>query len=139
MLGKKHLHIDEDDLIVDLLVRSMTSVVGGTIKVDIGNEPAMRIDIIDKDNRINVDLLQPKLFRTPEDETGLFDKLTTAKEFAQKLTDNGLTISFLRRGKEAISLGKEAKPSISKLVTRSDDIQIDSVKESAKLKRDMKT
>jgi len=83
--------------------------------------------------------LQPKLFRTPEDETGLFDKLTTAKEFAQKLTDNGLTISFLRRGKEAISLGKEAKPSISKLVTRSDDIQIDSVKESAKLKRDMKT
>ena len=139
MLGKKHLHIDEDDLIVDLLVRSMTSAVGGTIKVDIGNEPAMRIDIIDKDNRINVDLLQPKLFRTPEDETGLFDKLTTAKEFAQKLTDNGLTISFLRRGKEAISLGKEAKPSISKLVTRSDDIQIDSVKESAKLKRDMKT
>ena len=138
MLGKKHLHIDEDDLIVDLLVRSMTSAVGGTIKVDIGNEPAMRIDI-DKDNRINVDLLQPKLFRTPEDETGLFDKLTTAKEFAQKLTDNGLTISFLRRGKEAISLGKEAKPSISKLVTRSDDIQIDSVKESAKLKRDMKT
>jgi hypothetical protein len=79
------------------------------------------------------------LFRTPEDETGLFDKLTTAKEFAQKLTDNGLTVSFLRRGKEAISLGKEAKPSISKLVTRSDDIQIDSVKESAKLKRDMKT
>jgi hypothetical protein len=139
MLGKKHLHIDEDDLIVDLLVRSMTSAVGGTIKVDIGNEPAMRIDIIDKDNRINVDLLEPKLFRTPEDETGLFDKLTTAKEFAQKLTDNGLTISFLRRGKEAISLGKEAKPSISKLITRSDDIQIDSVKESAKLKRDMKT
>ncbi|MBV9178941.1 MAG: hypothetical protein JO297_18080 [Nitrososphaeraceae archaeon] len=70
---------------------------------------------------------------------GLFDKLITAKEFAQKLTDNGLTVSFLRRGKEAISLGKEAKPSISKLVTRSDDIQIDSVKESAKLKRDMKT
>jgi hypothetical protein len=139
MLGKKHLHIDQDDMVVDLLVRSMTSAVGGTIKVDIGNEPAMRIDIIDKDNRINVDLLEPKLFRTPEDETGLFDKLTTAKEFAQKLTDNGLTISFLRRGKEAISLGKEAKPSISKLITRSDDIQIDSVKESAKLKRDMKT
>jgi hypothetical protein len=85
------------------------------------------------------DLLEPKLFRTHEDETGMFDKLTTAKEFAQKLTDNGLTVSFLRRGKEAIGLGKEAKPSISKLVTRSDDIQIDSVKVAAKLKRDMKT
>ncbi|MBV9178940.1 MAG: hypothetical protein JO297_18075 [Nitrososphaeraceae archaeon] len=69
MLGKKHLHIDDDDFVIDLLVRSMTSAVGGTINVDIGNEPAMRIDI-DRDNRINVDLLQPKLFRTPEDETG---------------------------------------------------------------------
>jgi hypothetical protein len=45
---------------------------------------------IDRDNRINVDLLEPKPFGTPEDETGLFDKLTTAKEFAQKLTDNAV-------------------------------------------------
>jgi hypothetical protein len=50
MLGKKHLHIDQDDFIIDTLVRSMASAVGGTIKVDIGNEPAMRIDI-DRDNR----------------------------------------------------------------------------------------
>jgi hypothetical protein len=140
MLGKKHLHISADDVVADLLTKSLKTAAGGTIKVDVDNETAVRIDVEkDNNNKINVDLVQPKLFRTPEDETGLFDKLTTAKEFAQKLTDNGLTVSFLRRGKEAISLGKEAKPSISKLVTRSDDIQIDSVKESAKLKRDMKT
>ncbi|MBV9177627.1 MAG: hypothetical protein JO297_11380 [Nitrososphaeraceae archaeon] len=45
MLGKKHLHIEDDDFVIDLLVRSMTSAVGGTINIDIGNEPAMRIDI----------------------------------------------------------------------------------------------
>jgi hypothetical protein len=139
MLGKKHLHISADDVVADLLTKSLKTAAGGTIKVDVDNETAVRIDVEkDNNNKINVDLVQPKLFRTPEDETGLFDKLTTAKEFAQMLTDNELTLSFLRRGKQAISLGKEAKPTFSRVVTRSDDIQLNSVRESAKLKRDMK-
>ena len=49
-----------------------------------------------------------------------------------------MTISFLRKGKDAISLGKDAKPTLSRLITRSDDIQIDSVKEITNLKRDLK-
>jgi hypothetical protein len=68
----------------------------------------------------------------------LFDKLKTAKEFSHQLTDNGLTLSFLRKGKEAITLGKKAHPTLSKLITRSDDIQVDSVRESIKLGRDLK-
>ena len=87
---------------------------------------------------ISVNLLEPAVFKIHEDETGLFDKLNTAKEFAQKLSENGLTLSFLRKGKKAIILGKEAKPTLSKLITRSDDIQINSTKESAKLKTDLK-
>jgi hypothetical protein len=85
-----------------------------------------------------VDLLQPVFFRTPDDETGLFDKLKTAKEFAKKLTDNGMTISFLRRGKEAITLGKDAKPTLSKIITRSDDVQINSVTQAILIPRDLK-
>ena len=85
-----------------------------------------------------MDLLQPVFFRTPDDETGLFNKLKTAKEFAKKLTDNGMTISFLRRGKEAITLGKDAKPTLSKMITRSDDVQINSVIQTGNLKGDLK-
>jgi hypothetical protein len=44
-----------------------------------------------------------------------------------------MTITVSRKGKEAIILGKEAKPTVSKLVSRSDDMQIKSVKETAKL------
>lgn len=138
MFGKKHLHISADDVVADLLTKSLKTAAGGTIKVDVDNETAVRIEVEKDNNKINVDLDHPKLFSTPEDETGLFDKLTTAKEFAQMLTDNGLTLSFLRQGKQAISLGKEAKPTFSRLITRSDDIQLNSVRESAKLKRDMK-
>ena len=97
----------------------------------------MKVEIVD--DKINVDLLQPTLFKTPEDETGLFDKLKTAREFSQKLSDGGVTISFLRKGKKAITLGNKANQLLSKLVTGSDDMQINSIKEAINLKRDFKT
>ena len=137
MLGKDHLHIDQEDPVADLVAKSMKTVTGGQIQIQINEKLAAQVDI-EKD-KINVDLLEPMLFKTPDDETGLFDKLNTAKEFAQRLTDNGLTLSFLRRGKKALILGKDAKPSLSKLLTRSDNIQIDSIRESGKLKSDLKT
>jgi len=110
----------------------------GTIKLDIEGQPAVKININNNGNKMMVDLLQPAFFRTADDEIGLFDKLKTAKEFAKKLTDNGMTISFLRRGKEAITLGKDAKPTLSKMITRSDDVQINSVIQTGNLKGDLK-
>ena len=135
MGGDDHFHIDKDDQIINWLIKSMEAAKEGIIKIYIKDQSAAQINL--NDNLITVDLIQPEFFRTSE-EMGLFDKLKTAKEFAQKLTDNGLTISFLRKGKEAISLGKNAKPTLSRLITRSDDIQIDSVKEITNLKRDLK-
>jgi hypothetical protein len=122
-----HLHIDEQEHIANWLVRPMRTAQTGSIKLDIEGQPTVKIDIINYGNKIIVELLPPVFFRTADDETGLFDKLKTAKEFAKKLTDNGMTISFLRRGKEAITLGKDAKPTLSKIITRSDDVQINSV------------
>ena len=137
MLGKDHLHIDQEDPVADLVTRSMKTVTGGQIKIVVNEKLAAEVGL-EKDN-INVNLLEPMLFRTPEDETGLFDKLNTAKEFAERLAENGLTLSFLRRGKKALILGKDARPSLSKLITRSDNIQIESIKESSKLKGELKS
>jgi len=53
-----------------------------------------------------------------------------------KLLDNqGLSISIVREGKKSLSIGKEATPKISSLLTGSHDIQIDSVMQVAKLDR----
>lgn len=71
-------------------------------------------------------------------ETSLLDKLNHPKEFAEKLTDNDITLAILRKGKEAIILGKDAKPTLSKIVSRSDDMQIKSVREVSKLTSDLK-
>lgn len=136
MLGKNHLHIDENDMISDWLVKSMKSLTRGTIEIDTENQSAAQIDI--SNDKIAINLLQAEFFRVPDDETGLFDKLKTSKEFGHKLSENRLTLSILRKGKEAITLGYKAKPKFSKLITRSDDIQVDSIKEATELKREFK-
>jgi hypothetical protein len=145
LLGKKHLHIPESDHIVDGIIRLLSSINSGCIRLEFANKPAAEISIYSNDNfskssekKIKVDLLEPGLFKLQDDDLSLFDKLRTATEFAHKLTDNMLTLSLLRKGKEAITLGEEAHPSFSRLITRSDDIQLNSLKESSKLRKDFK-
>jgi hypothetical protein len=65
--------------------------------------------------------------------------LSFSKKFAHYLTINGVTLSISRKGKEAITIGKEAKPTLSRLLTRSDDVQIKSTMEAAKLTDDVVT
>jgi len=131
-----------EQIILELLAKSLKTVNGGAIDVDMEGQSALRIEIDKKEERISIDFIHPTVIPIAEleseDRSGLFDKLKTAKEFSHQLTDNGLTLSFLRKGKEAITLGKKAHPTLSKLITRSDDIQIDSVGESIKLGRDLK-
>ena len=137
---------DDDDktglIILDLLTKSLKTIKDGTIDIDIKGQSTLRIEIIKDREQIDIDFINPDVIHLAETPTvcriGLFDKLKTAKEFSQQLTDNGLTLSFLRKGKEAITLGKKAHPTLSKLITRSDDIQVDSVRESIKLGRDLK-
>ncbi|MFL6475536.1 MAG: hypothetical protein ACJ70Y_00990, partial [Nitrososphaera sp.] len=131
------LHIDKNDQLSDWISKALRSVKRGTLEISFENQPAVKIAI--SNDTLAVDLLEPTIFRIPEDETGLFDKLKTASEFARKLSDNGVTLSFLRKGREAVTLGKDARPTLSKMITRSDDIQLNSAREYAKLKGDLKT
>jgi hypothetical protein len=54
------------------------------------------------------------------------------------LNNIGLSASILRKGRKALSIGRETTPKISSLLTGSDDIQIDSIRQVAKLDRDIK-
>jgi hypothetical protein len=136
MIGNEHLHFDENDQIANWLIKALRTATRGRITLDTEGRDSLKIEI--SEDNIIIDLLQPTLFKAPEDETGLFDKLKTAKELSQKLTDNGVTVSFLRKGRKAITLGKKANHSFSKLLTGSDDMKIDSFKETINLKRDLK-
>jgi hypothetical protein len=94
----------------------------------------------DKETESSVDRILEKLDGAKEFIHSMTDKESTfqqqlglAKNFAHKLTENSMTIVLMRKGKEAIILGKEAKPTVSKIISGSDDLQIISVIESSKL------
>ncbi len=48
-----------------------------------------------------------------------------------------MTLAILHKGKEAIILGKDAKPTVSRVISGSDDLQIKSVKGASKLTGDL--
>ncbi len=102
-------------------------------------------DETDEKREGRMDKLKDKLNATKEaveelknSKKDIIDMLDIPKEFTQKLTDNNITIVLSRKGKEAIILGKGAKPTVSKLISRSDHMQIKSVREIAKLGYDLK-
>jgi hypothetical protein len=133
---------DETQRVPELLAKSLKQIKAGAIDIEMEGKSALRIEINRVKETVSIDFIHPKVLRLAETKNksrlGLFDKLKTAKEFSQILASNSLTLVFLRKGKEAITLGREANPKLSKLITGSDDIQVDSVRESIKLGRDLK-
>jgi hypothetical protein len=87
--------------------------------------------------------MDPSIFDIPletvkDNKFDFLKYIKEAKEFAHKLSENELTLFILNKNEEnAITLGKNANPSFSKLITRSDDIQINSVRKSIKLASDI--
>lgn len=112
--------------------------VKGKISIQIKQRPAISIAL--NGDTVLVDIEDPSIFGLAESDTsvGIFDGLKTAKKFGEMLNSKGLTLSILRKGKKAVSLGRDAAPTISSFVTGSDDIQVDSVSEVAKLSKDIK-
>ena len=151
------------------LAKSLKSVTSGSLKVHASDKPALKLEVIKNKDRnkkikkININFLEPEFFNidiNPEDKVGektsFFDKLKNAldlakmvpdkdevlsfsKKFARYLSDNDVTLSISRKGKEALTIGKEAKPTLSRLLTRSGDVQIKSTKETVKLTDDVLT
>jgi hypothetical protein len=111
----------------------------GRINVQIDGKPTLGSDF--KGNEINVDIQDSYLFKIVEEsenqhEMGFFNKIKAAKNVAQIFDNHDLTVTILRKGKKAVTIGKEASPTLSRLITGSDDIQIESLSQATKLGKD---
>jgi hypothetical protein len=128
-----------NDIFMDILVKGL-SYMNGTIKIAIKNNDSLRIETADKNIKLHV--IDPSIFDIPfetikDHKIDFLKYIKEAKEFAHKLSENELTLFILNKNENAITLGKNANPSFSKLITRSDDIQIDSIRKSIKLASDI--
>lgn len=128
-----------NDMLIDILVKGL-SYINGNIKIAIKNNDSLRIETADK--KIKLNIIDASIFDTPleilkENKIDFFEYMKEAKEFGHILSKNEITLYILNKGENTITLGKNASPSFSKLITRSDDIQIDSIRKSIKLAGDI--
>lgn len=128
-----------NDVFTDILVKGL-SYMSGTIKIAFKNNDSLRIETADKNIKLHI--MDPSIFDIPfqtvkDNKFDFLKHMKEAKEFAHKLSENELTLFILNKNENAITLGKNANPSFSKLITRSDDIQIDSIRKSIKLASDI--
>jgi hypothetical protein len=139
MSDEKELDIGEDNELINGLARIM-KVPQGKVNIHIDDKPALSLDF--KGDKVNLDIHDASIFEITEvngsgQDIGLLDKLKTAKTVAQIFDDNDITFTVQRKGKKAFTVGKDAHPTLSRILSGSDDIQINSVKQAAKLTRDI--
>lgn len=129
--------MDPETRTVNTLADILKSVQG-KITIDVQDKQVLSVSL--EGNRVVLDMSDASIFGTTESDSsiGLFDGLKTAKKLGETLNSKGITLSILRKGKKALSLGRDAKPTLSTLVTRTDDIQVDSVRQVTKLGKDVK-
>ena len=96
----------EEDPFVNNLV-NLLKLPKGSITVRANDRPVFSLEF--KDDNVVLDIMNASFFNFGDesDDIGFFSKLKTAKKLVQVLTDNRLTLSILRKGKEALSLGYE--------------------------------
>jgi hypothetical protein len=128
-----------NDVFTDILVKGL-SYMSGTIKIAFKNNDSLRIETSDKNIKLHI--MDPSIFDIPfqtvkDNKFDFLKYMKEAKEFAHKLSENELTLFIMNKNENAVTLGKNANPSFSKLITRSDDIQIDSIRKSIKLASDI--
>lgn len=109
----------------------------GQLNILIKDSPALSITL---GSNIELNIHDASIFAgvgNDKNHLSLFDRLKTAQKLGDILNNNGLSISVLRKGKKAFTIGRDATPTISSILTGSDDIQIDSVTQAAKLGKDI--
>jgi hypothetical protein len=109
----------------------------GRLNILIKDNPALSISL---ESNIQLNIHDAAIFDgvgSDKSDVSLFDKLKTAQKLGEILNSNGLSISVLRKGKKAFTIGRDATPTISSVLTGSDDIHIDSLTQAAKLGKDI--
>jgi hypothetical protein len=109
----------------------------GRLNILIKDNPALSISL---GSNIQLNFHDAAIFDgvgSDKSDVSLFDKLKTAQKLGEILNRNGLSISVLRKGEKAFTIGREATPTISSILTGSDDIHIDSITQAAKLGKDI--
>ncbi len=110
--------------------------IRGNISIDFNESPLLSLAFKED---IVIDVLDLSFFNLVEtDETlSFWDLIKDARDFAKILKENKMTVNLNIKGKETLILGEKAKPSISQILSKSKDIEIKNIIQTAKMSKEV--
>jgi len=122
----KHLlHEAELQQIVMLLIRASRH---GSVSLQTNGVENVQLRI--ENHKIDLNFIQNEPLKAlleleaQTDENSILKKLRTLKNTAEKLKRDGLTITISHKGQTLLTLGSEAKPTVSQMITETNAIEI---------------
>ncbi len=110
-------------------------VKSGKITIHQADKKLAEVDA--KDNNVTVNILD---LPTEAAAAGrIFAKISEARTLASLLSKRGVTLTLTKDDKPVVRLGRDAKPKLSRLVTRSSDVEITNLRELRRLDRRLRT
>jgi len=110
-------------------------VKSGEVTLFTGDEEALQVKA--EDNKIELSIANKEFLKDVVDSAGggasIRSKLAQLKDIAGELKDEGLTITLSYRGDILVTIGSEAKPKFSRLVTRTDAVEINDLRKLLEL------
>ena len=110
-------------------------VKSGEVTLFTGDEEALQVKA--EDNKIKLSIASKEFLKDVVDSAGggasIRTKLAQLKDIAGELKDEGLTITLSYRGDLLVTIGSEAKPKFSRLVTRTDAVEIKNLRKLLEL------
>jgi hypothetical protein len=100
-------------------------------KIEIKENGKKSVSITSEGNRITINLID-LAFNIPH-STEILKKLSEARELADNLKENNLTLCIANKNKLVLKLGKDAKPKLSRMITKSSAVEITDLRELRKM------
>ncbi len=110
-------------------------VKSGEVTLSTGNVEALQIKA--EDNKIELGIADKEFLKDVLGSAGggksVRSKLAQLKSIATELKDEGLTVTLSYKGDLLVTIGSEAKSKFSRLVTRTDAVEINNLRKLVEL------
>ena len=110
-------------------------VKSGEVTLSTGDVEALQIKA--EDNKIDLCIADKEFLKDVIGSAGsggsIRSMLAQLKTIAGELKDEGLTVTLSFKGDRLITIGLEAKPTLSRLVTRTDAVEINNLRKLLEL------
>lgn len=110
-------------------------VKSGEVTLFTGDEEALQLKA--EDNKIELSINSKEFLKDVIDSAGggtsIRGKLAQLRDIAGELKDEGVTITLSYRGDILVTIGSAAKPKFSRLLTRTDAVEIKNLRKILEL------